>query len=50
MFQFFCLFAVEWCLWEDDVVAWALLRWEVGSGTFVRSKLVRAPPAMRIPG
>eukprot|EP00434_Breviolum_minutum_P000802 symbB.v1.2.000706.t1/scaffold40.1/size395337/10 len=24
----------------DDVVAWALLRWEVGSGTFVRSKLV----------
>eukprot|EP00435_Cladocopium_sp_Y103_P068587 s42_g31.t2 len=25
---------------RDDVVAWALLRWEVGSGTFVRSKLV----------
>ncbi|CAK9035080.1 unnamed protein product [Durusdinium trenchii] len=24
----------------DDTVAWALLRWEVGSGTFVRSKLV----------
>lgn len=28
---------------QDDVVAWALLRWEVGSGTFVRSKLVGAP-------
>ncbi|CAJ1436375.1 unnamed protein product [Effrenium voratum] len=25
---------------SDDAVGWALLRWEVGSGTFVRSKLV----------
>ena len=32
-----------WDFLQDDLVAWALLRWEVGSGTFVRSKLVGAP-------
>ncbi|CAE7947096.1 unnamed protein product [Symbiodinium sp. KB8] len=33
-------FQAKETLLKDDSVAWALLRWEVGSGTFVRSKLV----------